>query len=106
MKLKLAIVFAVAGLCLAGTKTYEITLSQATKAGNADLQAGDYKVALAGSKVIFTALKTGKSVETEATIQAASKKFSQTTVDAEAVSGASKVHEIDLGGTTTKLLFQ
>jgi hypothetical protein len=29
-----------------------------------------------------------------------------TLVDAEAVSGANKIHEIDLGGTTTKLMFQ
>jgi VCBS repeat-containing protein len=71
-----------------------------------DLQAGEYKVALAGSKVTFTALKTGKSVETEATVQTADKKFPLTLVDAESVSGANKIHEIDLGGTTTKLMFQ
>jgi len=106
MKFKLALVLAAAGLCLAGTKSYEISLSQASKAGSLDLQAGDYKVAVAGTKVTFTAMKTGKSVETDATVQAAEKKFAMTLVDAESVAGANKIHEIDLGGTTTKVMFQ
>jgi hypothetical protein len=106
MKLKLAIVFAIAGLSIAGTKSYEISLSQPSKAGSLDLKAGDYKVALAGTKVTFTALQTGKAAKTDATVQTADKKFALTAVDAESVSGANKIHEIDLGGTTTKLMFQ
>jgi|SRR5271154_690246 len=106
MKLKLAVVFAAAGLMLAGTKSYEISLSQPSKAGNVDLQAGDYKVAVAGTKATFTALKTGKSVETDVTVQTADKKFPVTLVDAESASGTNKIHEIDLAGTTTKVLFQ
>lgn len=105
MKVKLATVFALATLAFAG-KSYEISLSQPTKAGSLDLQPGDYKVAFAGSKVTFTALKTGKSVDTEATSQTADKKFQATSVDAESVNGGNKIHEIDLGGTTTKLMFQ
>jgi VCBS repeat-containing protein len=106
MKIKLAIVFASAGLLLAGSKSYEITLSHDTKAGSVDLQAGDYKVAVAGTKATFTAMKSGKSVETEVTVAAADKKFANTMVDAENSSGTNKIHEIDLGGTTTKVMFQ
>jgi uncharacterized protein YdbL (DUF1318 family) len=106
MKLKLTILFAVIGLSLASAKSYDISLSQASKAGTLDLQAGDYKIAVDGTKVTFTLIKTGKSVETAASVQAAPKKFSVTLVDAEAVSGTNKIHEIDLGGTTTKVLFQ
>jgi VCBS repeat-containing protein len=106
MKIKLALIFAVAGLCLAGTKSYEISLAQPAKAGSLDLQAGEYKVAVSGTKATFTALKTGKSVETDVTIQAADKKFQVTLVDAENVAGSDKIHEIDLAGTTTKVIFQ
>ncbi len=106
MKLKLSILFTVIGLSLASAKSYEISLSQASKAGSLDLQAGDYKIAVDGTKVTFTAVKTGKSVATDASVQAAPKKFAMTLVDAEAVSGTNKIHEIDLGGTTTKVLFQ
>jgi hypothetical protein len=106
MKMKLGILFAVIGLSLASAKSYDISLANPSKAGSVDLQAGDYKVAVAGSKVTFTALKTGKSVETDATVQTVDKKFSLTLVDAETASGSSKIHEIDLGGTTTKLMFQ
>jgi hypothetical protein len=106
MKIKLGILFAVVGLSLASAKTYEISLATASKAGGVDLKAGDYKVALDGSKVTFTALKTGKSVEADASVQTATKKFANTLVDAETVSGTAKIHEIDLGGTTTKVMFQ
>jgi hypothetical protein len=106
MKIKLGILFAVIGLSLASAKSYDVTFSTPSKAGSADLEAGDYKVAVAGTKVTFTAVKTGKSVETEATVQAAQKKFPATLVDADSASGATKIHEIDLGGTTTKVMFQ
>ena len=107
MKIKLGVLFTVIGLSLAsGAKSYEISLASASKAGSLDLQAGDYKVAVTGTKVTFVSIKTGKSVETDATVQAAPKKFNLTLVDAETVSGSSKIHEIDLGGTTTKVLFQ
>ncbi len=105
MKLKLGILFSVIGLSLASAKSYEISLATASKVGALDLQAGDYKVAVAGSKVTFTAVKTGKSVETDASVQTADKKFANTLVDAE-VGPPSKIHEIDLGGTTTKVMFQ
>jgi VCBS repeat-containing protein len=106
MKVKLAIVFASAGLLLAGSKSYEISLSQPSKAGSLELQAGDYKVAVAGTKATFTALKTGKSMETDVTVQAAEKKFALTMVDAENSAGTNKIHEIDFAGTTTKVMFQ
>ena len=106
MKIKFGILFAVIGLSLASAKSYEISLASASKVGAVDLQAGDYKVALEGTKVTFTAIKTGKSVETEASIQTAAKKFANTLVDAENVSGSSKIHEIDFAGTTTKVMFQ
>jgi hypothetical protein len=106
MKMKLGILFAVIGLSLASAKSYDITLSSASKAGNADLQPGDYKVAVSGTKVTFVSVKTGKSVETDATVQTADKKFAVTLVDAESASGTNRIHEIDLGGSTTKVLFQ
>ena len=106
MKIKLGVLFAVIGLSMASAKSYEISLANASKAGSVDLVAGDYKVAVAGTKVTFVSIKTGKSVETDATVQNADKKFSLTLVDAENVAGSNKIHEIDLGGTTTKVLFQ
>jgi hypothetical protein len=107
MKIKFGVLFAVVGLSLmSGAKSYEISLASPSKAGSVDLQAGDYKVAIAGTKVTFVSIKTGKSVETDATVQAAPKKFALTLVDAENVAGANKIHEIDLAGTTTKVLFQ
>jgi hypothetical protein len=106
MKTKLAVIFATAALSLASAKSYSVSFSSPAKAGLVDLQAGDYNVSLDGSKVKFTSVRTGKSVEADATVQQSEKKFATTSVDSEVAAGASKIHEIDLGGTTTKLLFQ
>ncbi len=106
MKLKFAMIFAVAGLSLASAKSYDVSLSGASKIGNVELKAGDYKMAVDGAKATFTSVATGKSVEVDAKVENADKKFAQTSVDTTGTSSPVKVDEIDLRGTTTKVLFQ
>ncbi len=106
MKIKFAIAFAVLGMSFAGAKSFQITLSSPSQAGALDLQPGQYNVSVAGTKVKFTDVNSGKSVETDATTENADKKFQATSVDTETVNGKNKIQEIDLGGTLTKLKFQ
>lgn len=78
---------------------YNLKLDTAQWAGDEELKPGDYKVELVGDKAVFT---TGKTVvEVPATTQKSEKKFSATTYQA----SGSRIVEIDLGGTTTKLVF-
>jgi hypothetical protein len=106
MKIKLTILFAFAGLSLLSAKSFPISLANKAKVGNLQLQPGNYDVSVDGSKVKFTDARTRKSVETDATVQTAEKKFATTQVDVEGAGDASKINEIDFGGTTTKLVFQ
>lgn len=106
MKIKLAVAMLLMSGSVYAAKSYDITLAKNAKAGSLDLAAGDYSVSHDGNKVKFTAVKSGKSMETDATVENADKKFSTTLVDTEATTDTIKIHEIDLGGTVTKLKFQ
>jgi hypothetical protein len=106
MKIKFAIAFAVLGMSFASAKSFQITLSSPSQAGALELQPGQYNVSLDGTKVKFTEVNSGKSVETPATLENADKKFHDTAVDSQDVNGKNKIQEIDLGGTVTKIKFQ
>jgi hypothetical protein len=106
MKLKSLIAIGVFSLSILSAKSYEIILDSAAKAGNLDLKAGKYNVNLDASKVRFTDVTSGKSVETTAKIVSADKKFDSTTIDTKQVNGATQINEIDLGGTKTMVQFE
>jgi hypothetical protein len=106
MKIKFFLGFALFGLSLASAKSYEISVDSVSKAGDVQLQPGSYKVSLDGAKVKFTDENSGKSIETNATINTTGKaKFDTTSVETVQQNGVTLVHEIDLGGTATKITF-
>jgi hypothetical protein len=79
--------------------SYNVKLYDAVSIGGTQLKAGDYKVEMQGEKAVF---KTGKTVvEVPATMGTADKKFGATSF----VSEKDQLLEIDLGGTTSKILF-
>jgi hypothetical protein len=86
-------------------ENYRVTLSSVSKIGNAEFQAGDYKLAGGGSKVVFTELKTGKSVEMAAKVEVVEKKFGTTEIHSRKVDGASQISEIRIGGSKTRVVF-
>ena len=106
MKMNSLICFALFGLAIASAKSYEISVDTVSKAGDLQLKPGMYKVTLNGDKVKFTDENSGKSVETNATVESNGKnKFDATALETEQVNGVTTIHEIDLGGTPTKVLF-
>jgi hypothetical protein len=106
MKLRSLVVFAVMGLSIASAKTYQITLDSASKAGNVTLKPGRYEVAVDASKVRFREVSSGKSMETEGKLVDGEKKFDNTSVNASKEGAISEIHEINLGGTKTKIVFE
>ncbi len=81
--------------------SYTVTFADAVSAGGIQLNAGNYKVEMPGDKAIFKQGK--KTVEVPATLQTTNEKYSSTS----AIIGAgSKLKEIDLSGTKTKVVFQ
>src|SRR5438309_1347902 len=106
MKINFLIGFAVVGLSLASAKSYEISVDAVSKAGDAQLQPGLYKVSIVGNKVKFTSETSGKSVETNAVVDSTGKaKFDATAVESAQGASGNTISEIDLGGTATKVKF-
>ena len=79
--------------------SYSVSFASPVWVGGTKLNAGQYKVEVGTDKATF---KSGKSVvELPVTIEKNARKFNLTT----STVSDSKVKEIDLGGTTTKLMF-
>jgi hypothetical protein len=79
--------------------SYEVTITQPTWAGATELKPGVYKLAVQGSNAVFTSGKT--VVEAPVSVEKIDHKVQSTEVQ----SSDSKIREIRLGGTTTKLIF-
>ncbi|MBV9508378.1 MAG: hypothetical protein JO323_25590 [Acidobacteriia bacterium] len=104
--LRMLTLFAAIGLSIASAKSFDITLDSAAKAGNLDLKAGKYTLAVMDdSKVRFTNA-SGQTVEASAKVSTSDKKFQNTLVDTKQVNGAMQINEIDLGGTKTRVQFE
>jgi hypothetical protein len=98
--LKLTLCLATFGLTVAtAASSYNIKLNSPAWAGETKLDAGDYKVQIAGGKAVF---KSGKNV-TEVPVTVGTNALKYAFTSAEVVD--SKIKEIDLGGTNTKLTF-
>src|SRR5579871_6505215 len=78
---------------------YNLKLDGPAWAGETKLKPGEYRIEMSGDKAVFTSGKT--VVEVPATIGKSDQKYSVTTYH----SIDSKIQEIHLGGTTTKILF-
>ena len=79
--------------------SYNVKLYDPVRIGAAELKAGDYKVEMHGDKAVF---KSGKNVvEIPATLETSDKKYNFTTLSSE----GSKINEIDVGGTTVRIVF-
>lgn len=98
VKLTLGLATLALGVASAAS-SYSVKLSESASIGGTQLKAGEYRVEMVGDKAVF---KIGKSVvEVPATLGKSDQKFTYTML----VSADSKIVEIDLGGTTTKILF-
>lgn len=95
-------VFSLATLALGvagAASSYSVKFREPVSIGATELKAGDYKVEMQGDKAVF---KSGKTVvEVPATLEKSDKKYNFTSITSE----GSKLTEIDLGGTNTKIVF-
>jgi len=103
--LLLAGTLALAGLSVAGAKSYTIDLSTPAKAGTLQLSAGEYSVKVQGSNAVFTDLATSKQFTTAAKIDHAAKKHEYTAVESVQQNGGEKIQAIELGGSTDTIEF-
>ena len=79
--------------------SYGVDLKKSVTIGSTQLRPGQYKVEIQGEKAVF---KSGKNVvEVPATLQKGDQKYGTTGI----VTRGAKLVEIDLGGTTDKIVF-
>jgi hypothetical protein len=90
---------------IASAKSSSVTFTTPSKAGATNLKPGEYRVKVEGGQAIFTDEQQGKSFSIPVKIEQSDKKFSDTSVDSSNANGIDTIHEIDLGGTTTRLEF-
>lgn len=111
MKLKLLFLpalLSVATLCLASSKTYDVSFSSATKLGSLELKAGKYSLKVDGTKAIFTSvtnLKKPQSFTVDVKVENNPSTFEYTQVDASTDGSTTVVKDIELGGSKTKIDF-
>ena len=92
-------------LCLAGSKSYDVTFAAQSTVGNVTLAAGDYKVKVDGANAVFTDTHSNKSFSTAVKLETAARKFQFTAVDATRQGKTERINAIELGGSTTRLDF-
>ena len=79
--------------------SHSVDLKKSVTIGSTQLQPGSYRVEMQGDKAVFKAGRT--VVEVPATLGTSDQKFGTTGI----VTNGAQLVEIDLGGTTEKILF-
>jgi len=98
MKLTFGLTALALGLASAA-ESHNVDLKKSVTIGSAQLEPGRYRVEMQGDKAVF---KSGKNVvEVPATLGKSDQKFGTTGI----VTVGPKLVEIDLGGTSDKILF-
>jgi hypothetical protein len=96
--------FLVAGLAVAGARSYTVNLFQPSLVGATELKPGQYKIEVNDNKAI---IRQGK-VQTESAVKVeeGDTRFDTTVVRyVNSTDGKVRIQEIRLGGTKTRLVF-
>jgi hypothetical protein len=105
-KVSLALgVLALGAFSFAFAKTYDVSITHPAKAGNQQLNVGEYRLKVEGTNAVFTDMKTSKTVTVPVKIEAGDKKFAVTSVDSTQEGSGERINSITLGGSSTKLEF-
>jgi hypothetical protein len=101
MKRIFALFFAAATLAFCAGKTYTFTLLQPAVVGATELKPGEHRLMLDGNIFVVD----GKAAtRTTVKVETVNEKFNQTSVRTGSDGGKSRIQEIRLGGSNTKLV--
>jgi hypothetical protein len=96
------LVFALAGLAFAASKTYVVTVTEQATVGNTDVKPGMYKVDVNEQTAVIHSGKV--SAEVPVKVEKADSKYMQTSIKYSMEGGKYRMEEIHVGGTHTKLI--
>jgi hypothetical protein len=100
----LAGVLSLSGLAMAGSKSYDISLPAAVKAGTLQLAAGEYKLKIDGATATFVD-HTRKTFTAPIKMVSAPHKFNYTAVETSPEAGSERITAIDLAGSASQVEF-
>lgn len=103
--IKRIVMFGLLVVALASAKTYTFTISDPAQAGTTQLKAGEYRLRLDGAQVVLID-QGGRQIDAAATVEETDRKFDQTSVTTSDVDGIRRIESIQLGGSTSKVVFQ
>jgi hypothetical protein len=104
MRKVLPLFMVVAGLAVAGARSYTVSLTKSNMLGATELQPGDYKIEVVGDKAV---IRQGKvQTESPVKVEEGETKYDNNVVRyVNSADGKLHIQEIRLGGTRTKLVF-
>ena len=93
-----------AGMAMAATKSYNVTLYEPSVIAGTELKPGDYRFELMDQKLV---IKHGhETTEASVKVENGDTKYASTSVKYDSGDGKYRVQEIRLGGTRTKLVLE
>ena len=101
--IKFCVMLLTAAMVFASAESYSVTLFQPSVVSGTELKAGQYKLTIDGDKA--TIVKGKEKVEAAVKVETSDTKFDKTSVRYTDMGGKSKVQEIRLGGTMTRVVF-
>ncbi len=96
--------FAALALLVSAAPVYKVTLTQPAVLAGSVMKPGDYRIVVNGDKATLTSGKT--VLEVPVKVETGSKKFHYTSVECKTTDGKNMLDDIQVGGTTTTLVFK
>lgn len=103
--LKRTAMFALLFASLACAKTYTFTITDPMKAGEVQLAQGEYKLEVVGSDAVLKD-QNGHRIDAKARVEDGEPKNSQTSVVTSNRDGVRRIEYIQLGGKSTRVVFE
>jgi hypothetical protein len=105
MKLfRLTFSFASLALLASAAPAYKFTLTEPAVIAGSTVKPGDYRIVVNGDKATLTSGKT--SLEVPVKVETGTQKFHYTSVESRSEAGKNMVDDIQIGGTSTTLIFK
>jgi hypothetical protein len=96
--------FASLAFLASAAPVYKITLTEPAVIAGSVVKAGDYRIVVNGDKATLT---TGKTrLEVPVKVETGNQKFHYTSVESRTEAGKNVVNDIQVGGTSTTLVFK
>ena len=101
---RLTLCSAALALVASAAPSYKVTITEPSMIAGSAVKPGEYRIVVNGEKATLTMGKTTLDVPVK--VESGAQKFQYTSVESRTEAGQNIVDDIQVGGTTTKLVFK